>query len=264
MNELIFVKLGGSLITEKSRPYTARLDVIDRLARQLRDAREEKGFKLLTGHGGGSFPHTSAKKYETDKGFIDENSVEGFCRVHDDAARLNRIVVGALLEAGETAVSVQPSSCCVAENGRILEWYLKPIDSLLKNNMVPVVYGDAALDVKKGCCILSTEVIFEHLANILKPSRIILCGKVDGVLDSNGKVIGEITENNFPGIKGYLSGSDGIDVTGGMFHKVEMMLDLAKKGIKSEVINGEKPGNLRKSLLGEKVLGTVIKSSTPP
>ena len=54
-DELVFLKLGGSLITEKSRPYTPRHDVIERLAREIERARGEgRGVRLLLGHGGGA------------------------------------------------------------------------------------------------------------------------------------------------------------------------------------------------------------------
>jgi isopentenyl phosphate kinase len=56
-----------------------------------------------------------------------------------------------------------------------------------------------------------------------------------------------------------LKGSFGIDVTGGMTHKVKMMLELAKLGIESEIINAKEPDLLKRALLGEKGLGTIIK-----
>jgi isopentenyl phosphate kinase len=38
------------------------------------------------------------------------------------------------------------------------------------------------------------------------------------------------------------------------------MLELAKLGIESEIINGEKEGYLKRALLGERGLGTVIRA----
>ena len=42
MSELLFLKLGGSLITDKQREATVRLDVITRLAREVRAALEQQ------------------------------------------------------------------------------------------------------------------------------------------------------------------------------------------------------------------------------
>jgi isopentenyl phosphate kinase len=257
MKDLVFVKLGGSLITDKSRPYTTRDDVIKRLCKEVHEARKEKGFPLLIGHGGGSFPHVSASRYETHKGVINEKSWEGFVKVQNDAARLNRVVVSSLIEAGERAFSIQPSASCFAKNDRITEWYTKPIEVSVSKGLLPVPYGDVCLDLEKGCCIISTEEIFRFLAKELGPERIIMVGKTDGVLDSEGNVIKEITKGNFGGIKKSLMSSDGIaDVTGGMIHKVEKAIEM---GIETEIINGLKPDVLKRSLSGEVGLGTVIR-----
>ncbi|MCJ7816299.1 MAG: isopentenyl phosphate kinase [Candidatus Aenigmarchaeota archaeon] len=265
MKNLFFVKLGGSLITDKSRPFTEKPDVIRRLASEIHNARK-KGLKIVIGHGGGSYPHEPATKYQTHKGLISKESTKGLALVQDAASRLNRIVVKALLDAGENAISVQPSSFCIAKNIKIVDGYTKPIEKMLESGMLPVVYGDVGMDLGQGCCILSTEEIFSFLAKTLKPERIIMAGKVDGVFtadpnnDKSAKIIPEITQKNFPRIKKYLTSSDGIDVTGGMLHKVELCLDLAKTGAQCEIMNGLNPGNLEKALSGQRDLGTVIKA----
>ncbi len=264
MKPLFFVKLGGSLITDKSKPFTTKPDTIARLSKEIAEARKESEFNMIIGHGGGSFPHVSATKYQTQKGIINNESYRGISEVQNDASKLNRIVVDALIKAGETAVSIQPSSSCITENKRIVEFYLEPIKKLLEYNMIPVPYGDVAIDLKQGCCIISTEEILNFLAKNMKPDKIIVAGKVDGVftadpnINKNARFIPEITKNNFGEIKKYLSSSDGYDVTGGMLHKVEEMMELAELGFKSQIINATKERNLKNALLGEKI-GTTIK-----
>ena len=265
MKNLFFVKLGGSLITDKSRPFTEKPDVIRRLCLEIHNSRK-KGLKIVVGHGGGSYPHEPATKYQTQKGLVSKESTRGLALVQDAASRLNRIVVKALLDAGENAISVQPSSFCIAKNIKIVDGYPRPIEKMLESGILPVVYGDVGMDLGQGCCILSTEEIFSFLAKTLKPERIIMAGKVDGVFtadpnkDKSAKIIPEITQKNFTRIKKYLTSSDGIDVTGGMLHKVELCLDLAKTGAQCEIMNCLKPGNLEKALSGQRGLGTVIKA----
>lgn len=265
MKDLVLVKLGGSLITDKIKPFTPRLDVIKRLAREIHEVREEKGIKIIVGHGGGSFPHKPAKDYRTNDGIINKESYKGISIVQDAASQLNRIIVKSLIEAGENAVSVQPSAGFIAENGRIKEWYLEPIKEMLRHDLLPVPYGDVALDIKKGCCIISTEEILNYLARQLGSKRIILFGITDGVFDkdpnedSDARLIPEINSKNYEDVKRYLSGSSGIDVTGGMLHRVNRMFELTKIGVKAEIINGEKENYLKRSLLGEKRLGTIIR-----
>jgi isopentenyl phosphate kinase len=262
---LVLVKLGGSLITDKTRPYTPRRDVIKRLAGEIK--RSIGSEKVIVGHGGGSFPHVSASKYQTHRGFIREDSKYGMAIVHNDAVKLNMIVVEELLDAGVEAYPVQPSSISLADNGVIREMYLKPIELLLEYNMVPVVYGDVGIDLGRGCSILSTEEIFRYIAKHFIDRytvRIIMCGEVDGIytsdpnLDRGAKFIPRIYRENVDRVMAYLSSSRGIDVTGGMRHKVKVLVELAELGIKSIVINCLKEGRLERALRGREVRGTLI------
>ncbi len=257
MKNLIFLKLGGSLITDKTKPYTLETKILERLCQEIKIAREEKEINLLLGHGGGSFPHISAKKYKTKEGFVEKESKYGFCQVQNDAATLNRIVVNNLLKIGEKAFSVSPSSCCTANNSEIDSFYLETLERLLESKLLPVIYGDTVVDKKQGCTILSTEKLFVYLAKELKPGRIIIADKAGGVYtadpfkDKDAKFIPEINENNWEKIKGYLDESHGIDITGGMKEKVKKAVELAKLGIKVNIINGRNSDELKKALLGE-------------
>jgi len=176
------------------------------------------------------------------------------------------------LNTGENAMSIQLSSCSISENGEIGKMFLEPVKRLLDFDMVPVPYGDVGLDKKKGCYIISTERIFDYLTRNLsridekyKISRIIMCARVRGVFTDNpdvnsyAELIKEITPKNIKELESSLKGSFGIDVTGGMLHKVKMLLELAKLGIESEVINAKEPDLLKKALLGGRGLGTIIK-----
>lgn len=253
---LVFLKLGGSLITNKGEPYQLRPGVIERLCAEIHESRVATGIPLLIGHGGGSFAHVSASEYQTHKGIFAEKSWEGFAVVQNDVARLNRIIVAALLKVGEKAISVQPSAACVAVAGHIAEWYTIPMERYLVNGLLPVVHGDVCLDREKGCCIISTEEVFSYLAKVLKPERVIMAGKTDGVLDRKGNVIREISPRNFAEIREALLSSDGIaDVTGGMIHKVEKSLKMA---VEIEIVNGLQEGAIKRALLGERGIGTVI------
>ena len=120
---------------------------------------------------------------------------------------------------------------------------------------------------KKKCCILSTEEILYFLAKKLRKKYnpiIIIVGKVDGVgtddLNKNSKaeLIKEIVKGTIKTVRNYIKDSAGIDVTGGMKHKVEVLYSLTKFKIKSQIINGLHKGNLKKALKKEKIKGTTI------
>lgn len=263
MEKPVLLKLGGSLITDKGKAETPNPAAIARLAKEIHDARMAGGFRLIVGHGGGSFPHQYAHKFQTQKGVSGKESYRGIALVQDAASRLNRIVVKALLDAGENAISVQPSACMVTEGGLITSGFLKPIERALDFDMVPVPYGDVAFDLKQGCSIISTERILSFVARKVGASRIIIAANEEGVWEDfpeRKKLIEEITPRNFPAIKRHLQGSSDVDVTGGMLHKVERMLDLSNQtGADVVIVNGSVPGRLRDALLGKKVVGTVVR-----
>jgi isopentenyl phosphate kinase len=96
-NKLVFLKLGGSLITEKNEPSTPRIAVLDRLAAEIAQALDaEPGLRLLVGHGSGSFGHVPAREYQTKNGVYSKRGWQGFIKVWRQAYALNRIVVEAL------------------------------------------------------------------------------------------------------------------------------------------------------------------------
>ncbi len=255
MKNLIFIKIGGSLITKK-KPYTLNRKKLREVVEEIGRCKKKFKIKLLLGNGAGSFAHVSAQKFKTKMGYLNEKSKIGHCIVEDDASTLNRILVKELIKAKINAISFQPSAAIATKNGKISAFNLQPILNYLKHDLVPVVFGDVVSDQKKGCVILSTEEIFKFLAKKLKPDKIILMSNVEGVFDFEGKIIPEICPKNFKKIKKYLGASEKIDVTGGMKQKVKEAIEMAKLGIDVFIIGGKK-GNLEKCLKGKKV-GTKI------
>lgn len=260
---VILIKLGGSLITDKTKPFTARPRTIGRLARELRNFITKRNELIILGHGSGSFGHTTAAKYKTRLGFNNDRGRLGAAKVFDAAAQLNRIVVGQLIKQGLPAVGFPPSSLMLARKGKVHSFYLETVLWALRNGMLPVVYGDAIVDEKQGSTIFSTETVLSSLADFFKKldykvEKIVHCGITDGVLDKDGETIKKITKDNFSQIKNALGSSAGIDVTGGMMHKVEESLGLARKGVPSLIINGKRNGELFNALSGKTRNGTEI------
>jgi isopentenyl phosphate kinase len=227
MSDLIFLKLGGSLLTDKTRTEVIRHDVLARLAKEIADARvRQPEFRLVLGHGSGSFGHVAAAKHNTRLGVSGPEQWAGFAEVSDAAARLNRYVVTALLETGVPAISLSPSASAVCHDGRLIHLASEPVRAALDAGLVPIVYGDVAFDTVRGGTIISTEEVLDYLAHLLKPHRLLLAGETPGVLDREGRVIPVITPPMLPEIGPLLGGSRGTDVTGGMASKVESMLAL--------------------------------------
>jgi isopentenyl phosphate kinase len=255
---ITLLKLGGSVITDKSKPYTVREEEISRLSGEVKSALDSNPkLKLIIGNGGGSFPHQPAKKGELVRGIKDAWQLEHLVETHRSAAELNHILVSDLVKSGVPAISVKPSSAAYTDNKEIVDFNTLMIEEMLKLDAVPVVHGDVLIDIKQGCSIASTEKLFAYLASVLPVSRIVIGTNVDGVLDDKNKVIETINSDNFNNVKKHLKGAKGTDVTGGMMHKVEEMLNLAEKVPQIAIVNALKPGNIEKALDGDN-LGTLI------
>ena len=259
MKNLILIKLGGSVITDKSKPFTARVAVIKRLALEIKKAKLNfKNTDIIVGHGSGSFGHTVASKYRIHEGNINKNSIKGFSLTSEAAVDINRIVLKEFIKAGLPAVSFSPMSFTYSQ-----KIFLSPILKSLKLGFVPLVYGDVVFDIGNGFTIYSGEKILDIMARKLlkkyKKIKIIQCGDTNGVYDIQGKTIPVINSKNFKEVKKWITGSKSTDVTGGMIHKVEESLKLAKETkIPTVLINGDKKGNLLKAILGNDVAGTKI------
>ena len=254
--ELVFLKLGGSLITDKTREATARVEVIRRLAQEVRAALSaDPGLRLLLGHGSGSFGHILAHRYHVHTGCTDW---WGYAATGAIAARLNRLVTDTFLEEGVPVVSMQPSASARSRGGKLIEMAIAPIQDALNHNLVPLVYGDVSFDETQGSTIISTEQLFFYLTKLLSPDRIILAGEVEGVFtsdplrDPSARLLPEITSGNIDQVRQMLSGSFAVDVTGGMLSKVLTMVELvrAHPALTIQIISGRIPGVVQRTLQG--------------
>jgi len=253
---LIFVKLGGSLITDKNDAYTARREVIVRLANEVRQALEAApDLRLLIGHGSGSFGHWAAKPYGTRDGVQTPDQWRGFAKVAAVAAQLNRIVTDTFLEVGVPTLGMRPSASARCHEYSLQYLDTHPIQAALAHGLVPLVHGDVALDDARGGTIISTEDIFLYLADELRPARILLLGEVEGVLNAQGDVIKRITPADLPTLRETLTGSAGVDVTGGMENKVTRMVELVQHHPETcvHIFSGAVPGLLTRVLLNDRV-----------
>jgi isopentenyl phosphate kinase len=269
MTELIFLKLGGSLITDKDRPYTPRLDKLADLAGQIATTLSTTPeLQLLVGHGSGSFGHTAAKKHGTKDGISPSPQTpppegegdywRGFAEVWFQASTLNRHVMDTLQKSGIPSLAFPPSAAVVARDAQVSSWPLIPIRRALANGILPVVYGDVVFDEVRGGTILSTEDLFVHLARELGPQRILLAGLEAGVWEdfpAKTRLINEISPQVYEKMRVGVGSSASADVTGGMASKVEQMLSLVAQvpGLTVQIFSGEERGNLARALSGESI-----------
>ena len=121
------------------------------------------------------------------------------------------------------------------------------------------MHGDVAFDTVQGSAIISTELLLDYLAGIpsLRPTRIILVGEsgvytADPRADPQAQRIPRIDASNIAAVLRGAGASHGVDVTGGMRSKVELMWRLVQTvpGLVVQLI-GPTPGLLARALLGQ-------------
>ncbi len=269
MKELVFLKLGGSLITDKTQPYTPKPDVIEDVALQISTAlRTQPHLRLVIGHGSGSFGHVAASEYRTRDGAHRERDAtegsywKGFAEVWYQASTLNGYVMRALHKVNVPAIALAPSANVIASDGKVSIWETTPISMALAEGLVPVIYGDVTFDEVRGGTILSTEDLFGHLARALHPERILLAGLEAAVWEdfpARTRKVETITPQTFDKFAENIEKAAGVDVTGGMRSKVTQMLELVQQNplLKIQIFSGVEPGNIIRTLTGE-TLGTLI------
>lgn len=258
---LTFIKLGGSLITDKNVENSFRTAQMQRIAEEIATAlQRQTNLQVLIGHGSGSFGHFAAKRHGTINGVHTPEQWRGFAEVGTVAAALSYLVTQALSQAKVPVWRIQPSASARCEDGTLTYLHLHPFHVALSQGLVPLIHGDVALDTVRGGTIISTEVILSYLTGKLPVKRILLLGEVAGVYDQDGQIIPEITPQNLTKYRSALGGSAGTDVTGGMLSKVQEMLDLTARvpALEVRIMDGRQPDLLYQTLSGQAHPGTHI------
>jgi isopentenyl phosphate kinase len=233
MPELVLLKLGGSVVTNKRGDAAIDHAAIRAIATMLGEA----GFSGAIVHGAGSCGHPEAHRYGLALG-ADRSTRTGIPVTHEAVASLNRAVVATLRAAGLDAVGISPLAACTAEAGRIASFEEEPLRILLGLGAVPVLHGDVVMDRERGACIISGDQLVAYLAPRLGLRRVGLVTDVPGVLGPGGTVVPRISR---AGVKGLMLGASATtDVTGGMEGKVAELLLLADEGISSHVFGRER------------------------
>ena len=261
MTDLVMVKLGGSLITDKRGESAARHDVIERLAKEIAAALPRMREKLVVGHGSGSFGHAAAARHGIGRGPVAAGSQAGVSETAHQAARLHRMVLGSLLDAGAAPFSWSPGSAMVMRSGRPVSAAVGPLAGALERGLLPVTYGDVVTDLEWGAAICSTEQALRALHSRLKRRgyrvrRALWMGVTAGIYDDGGEPIPWIDRRNYQDVRRGIGATEGTDVTGGMLLRLETVRWFQRRGVESWIVDGRIPGLLEAGLLGEDLPGT--------
>ncbi len=215
------LKIGGSLITDKSDSHTIDERMLDRVAAAIAGADPDA---IVLVHGGGSFGHPVAAAHGiTDRDIVcDPRAINAVVAA---MTTLHETVLEVLTDAGVPAVSVPPRAIYRKRTDGTLEGSTETIAEILAAGFIPVLHGDVVVHDAAGFSVASGDGIALHLAGALEADRIGLCTGVAGVLDRDGKVIDRI--ERFGEVADAIDDPEGTDVTGGMARKVQTLLEMS-------------------------------------
>ncbi len=249
---MILIKLGGSVLTNKEKSYSFRTRTAKRLLKEINESKIEKYIII---HGGGSFGHPGAKKYELNEK-DSKSSREGLSKVQLDMRRMNNHFLELMQEEEMWGVSIPGGLVTSFKNGELNNINEDIFNKYISLDVTPVGFGDVTLDIERGITICSGDDIVLGLSSLA--DKAVFVSDVDGIY-KQGEVVKTferamypLEEDDFPTKK------NAVDVTGGMNKKVEKMLRISKD-CETYVVNGEKSGRLRKVLNEEEVISTEVK-----
>ena len=103
---LTVIKLGGSLLTDKSKPYTMRKEKFRKIAKELKENLDE----IIIVHGVGSYGHPPVKEYKLYRGYTGKENLLKLSKTQSIVFELRLEFVRALQEEGINAMIFLPSS----------------------------------------------------------------------------------------------------------------------------------------------------------
>jgi len=257
-NEIVLLKLGGSLLTDKDKPFSIREDVVKSAIQQIIDANKQ----LILIHGGGSFGHPLAKEYSISAGINSSipHQILGLTKTHQSMNNFNSYLINLFLEKNYPALSIQASSIFIKDSLKISTQSIDIIETALDLNILPILYGDIILDKQGSFSIISgDQIIFELCENLkkYKISKVIFVMETDGIYindeDPNQKKEKLATKLYLRDLENLNLADLGqkIDVTGGIQGKINSIKEICKYNIPVQLLNGLKEGYIYKSLKNE-------------
>jgi len=256
-DEYIVIKCGGSVLVDNElfNIFIKDISVLNKL-----------GFIPIIVHGGGKRISNKLNELGIKSNFIKGLRVtekETIEVVEQVLVEFNFEIIEALKEQkcdSQTINSRENNIMTVVQENAELGFVGTPsninksmIDKIVDEKKVPVI-APLGLDENNQTYNINADTAAGAIAKKIEARRLIIMSDVEGVLDSNKKLIPEINSESI----NELINSE--IVTGGMIPKINNCLDVASNGVKGVVIiDGRKNHSLLFELLSDKGSGTLIR-----
>lgn len=256
-DEFIIIKCGGSVLVDPKlfKVFIEDVVVLNKL-----------GFNPIIVHGGGKRINNKLSEVNIKSNFINGLRVtdkDTINIVEDVLIEFNKEIVEALNELDCKAKRIttkENNIITVVQENNDLGFVGKPtginkefLTEIIKANEVPVI-APLGSDKDNQTFNINADTAAGSIAIELKARRLMIISDVEGVLDSEKKLIPEINSKK---------ANELIDqevISGGMIPKIKNCLDVASNGVKAVVIiDGRKNHSLLFELLSDKGSGTLIR-----
>jgi isopentenyl phosphate kinase len=244
----VVAKLGGSVITDKSKPFSYRQDVVSALSEEIGSSDRQ----VVVVHGGGSFGHVAARQNGISSTTAPAPAA-GVAQVRGAMYDLDRLVCRTMMEFKLSPYPFSPfDSAMAAGRGPLARW----LRGLLKSGLTPVTFGDVVL-ASGGFKVMSGDNIVLELTRSIQPERCVFALDVDGVYEVNTRVIvPELTPTKLRRMRVPF----GDDVTGGMRLKLDVAARIASLGSEVCFVSGYRRNEFSKALKGQDFYGTIVRA----
>ena len=256
-DEFIVIKCGGSVLVDPKLFEIFIKDVV---------VLNKLGFNPIIVHGGGKRINTKLSEVNIKSNFINGLRVtdkDTINIVEDVLIEFNKEIVGALNELSCMAKRIttkENNIITVTQENKDLGFVGIPtkinkdfLNETLKSKEVPVV-APLGSDKDNQTFNINADTAAGSIAIELKARRLMIVSDVEGVLDSEKKLIPEINSQKAKEL------IDQEVISGGMIPKINNCLNVASNGVKGVVIiDGRKNHSILFELLSDKGSGTLIR-----
>ncbi|MFX0034897.1 MAG: isopentenyl phosphate kinase [Candidatus Hermodarchaeota archaeon] len=266
--KIIVLKLGGSLLTDKSIPFKLRDNILNSVVKEIKEC-IDLGLieELVVIHGVGSYGHPPVLKYNLHKGFKSPSQLIPLSETQYIVNNYRNMIAKSFLDLDIPINLMHASSIIVGESMKITDYYFKALRGYLSLGMVPLIGGDMMYDKNMGFSVCGGDQLAVIISREIGAEYLIFATDVLGIYDKDPKdnpnalLLKEININEIEQLLERKEVVNKIDASGGMRGKLISLIsakDLIKKGLKVSVISMIKRDTLKNYLQEQDINVTKI------
>ncbi len=235
--EVVAVKVGGSLFSDKNAGLSLNRDVIAVYAKTLAALAQCHPGRVIVISGGGADVHRLIRERSRSGGF-------SLLRLTHETAQVRWVWADALTEAGVNAFPLQLAAMCGAAADSA-EIHMDMVRALLRHGAVPVLSADCVLGSDGSLRCLSSDRIPELLLTVFSARmRVVALTDVPGIITGGSRgtaVMREVDAANPAPAYDALWEAGHWDATGAMRGKLDALVACARRGAECFIMPGRPP-----------------------